>query len=110
MAKHGREEVKIPLHFTPHHIRSMYSFLLKLSVTCTSFISLKNEVLLGSFDIVEDLSLQEVVSLPVAGVTPSDPVSAPDLTSISLEIKPYARTSGTPEANSLLLDLLAHHR
>ena len=72
-------------------------------------ITLKNGVLLGTFETLDLSSIEESLPLPVAGInaTSSDMT---DLTDVVAQLRPHVHISDYPEAKPALLQLLAQHR
>ncbi len=78
-------------------------------VTNTSFapITLKQGVLLGTFEMFDASSLEESSPLPVACVSTQ---LDEDLSDVVAQLSPHVKTLAYPEGKSALLELLAKHR
>ncbi len=74
-----------------------------------SSIILKDGVLLGTFEVFDQSSTEELLPLPVAGVNDQNRDVA-DLTDVMAHLRPHVNVLDYPEAKPTLLNLLAQHR
>ncbi len=79
-----------------------------VSNTSGAPITLKHGVLLGTFEVLDQSSLEEAPSLPVAGV--SAQLSDDDLSDVMAQLAPHVKGLDYPDGKPALLKLLAQHR
>ncbi len=74
-----------------------------------SSIALKDGVLLGTFEVLDQSSTEEPLPLPVAGVNAQN-ADVTDLTDVTAHLRPHVNVLDYPEAKPALLNLLAQHK
>ncbi len=74
-----------------------------------SSITLKDSVLLSTFEVLDLSSTEEPLPLPVAGVNAQN-ADVTDLTDVMAHLRPHVNVLDYPKAKAALLNLLAQHR
>ncbi len=74
-----------------------------------SYVSLKDGVLLGTFEVLDLSSIEQPLPLPVAGVNAQN-ADVTDFTDVMAHLRPHVNVLDYSEAKPALLNLLAQHR